>query len=91
MSMTVDAPGMGGIGLVALLAFALWLAFVVLLLVLVILAIRWLIRQLNSSSRHDPETTLEAQDTSLAILRERFARGEIDGDEYEQRRRTLGG
>jgi uncharacterized membrane protein len=29
-------------------------------------------------------------DTAAQILKERFARGEIDGHEYEERRRTLG-
>jgi putative membrane protein len=28
--------------------------------------------------------------TPLDILKERFARGEIDKEEYEERRRTLG-
>ena len=31
-----------------------------------------------------------AADRSLAILRERFARGEIDAEEFEARRRALG-
>ena len=29
-------------------------------------------------------------DSAAQILKERFARGEIDGPEYEERRRTLG-
>jgi putative membrane protein len=29
-------------------------------------------------------------DSAAQILKERFARGEIDGHEYEERRRTLG-
>jgi putative membrane protein len=89
MNVSFDGPGVGGIGLVALLAFVLWLAFVVLLLLLVILAIRWLIRQLNSPSTAPAADA--GEDRALATLRERFARGEIDADEYEQRRRTLGG
>ena len=81
-------------GLMALFFFVLNAGFIVLLVVLVVLAIRWLLRSLNGSSGPggisvgDSATT---EDSALALLRERFARGEIDADEYEQRRRTLGG
>ena len=80
-------------GLIALF-FVLNVAFIVLLVVLVVLAIRWLLRSLSAPtgpagmSAGDSATT---EDTALALLRERFARGEIDADEYDQRRRTLGG
>jgi putative membrane protein len=89
--MSVDIAGAGGFWLVAFLGFALWIAFVVLLVVLLVLAIRWLLHQLNASSGGGQAASVETQDTALATLRERFARGEIDADEYEQRRRTLGG
>jgi putative membrane protein len=36
-------------------------------------------------------STLLPTRTALDILKERFARGEIDKDEYEERRRILGG
>jgi putative membrane protein len=82
-------------GLIALFFFIVNVAFIVLLVVLVVLAIRWLLRSLSapsgptgmSAGAGDSATT---EDTALALLRERFARGEIDADEYEQRRRTLG-
>ena len=32
---------------------------------------------------------LSSDETALSILKERFARGEIDKDEYEERRRVL--
>ncbi len=81
-------------GLIALFLFALNVGFIVLLVVLVVLAIRWLLRSLNGSSGSDGMGgghSATPEDAALALLRERFARGEIDADEYEQRRRTLGG
>jgi putative membrane protein len=82
----------GGFGLVALVGFVVWLVFAVGLVVLIVLAIRWLLRSLNS-----PQTSslggsvASSEDAALRVLRERFARGEIDTDEFEQKRRTLGG
>jgi putative membrane protein len=46
-----------------------------------VLGIRWLTRA-SRSSRHDP---------AIAILRERYARGEITRDEFEARMRDLDG
>jgi putative membrane protein len=46
-----------------------------------VLGIRWLVRQ-----GHD-----QRSDRALDILRERYARGEIDKDEFDARRRDLGG
>jgi putative membrane protein len=86
--MVIDGPGFGAFGLIAVVWFVLSIAFTVLLVAVVILGIRWLLRSLNSSSPEASSPT--AEDPALAVLRERFARGEIDADEYEQRRRTLG-
>ncbi|MCE3248197.1 MAG: hypothetical protein K0R41_2022 [Geminicoccaceae bacterium] len=47
--------------------------------VLAVVALRWLGRALQGSARPTP----------LDVLRERFARGEIDKDEFEVRRRAL--
>jgi putative membrane protein len=79
----------GDFGLFALLSFIASLAFMILLIVLVVLGIRWLIRatgQPGGAPGRGP-----ADDAALAALRERFARGEIDAEEFEQRRRVLGG
>ena len=46
-----------------------------------VLGIRWLSRA-SRSTRHDP---------AIAILRERYARGEITRDEFEARMRDLDG
>jgi len=82
-----EFAGVGGFFI--LLIFVLWLAFVVGLIALIALGIRWLIRNTNDGQRSGP--TGRAEDTAMATLRERFARGEIDADEFEQRRRALGG
>jgi putative membrane protein len=50
-------------------------------IVLIVLGIRWLLQR----------TDLRRKDGALELLRERYARGEIDAAEFEERRRTLGG
>ena len=50
------------------------------IIVLVVLAVRWL----------GPARRAGSGRTSLDILEERFARGEIDAQEFQERRRTLG-
>ncbi len=75
MMMTPGWMGWGGI-----LGMLLWL----LLLVLVVVAAIALARALLPSSGEPPRG-----DQSLETLRERFARGEIDDDEFARRRATL--
>ena len=59
--------------------FAFWGAIIL----LVVLAVRWM-------TMGDTVGRSEARrPTPLDILQERFARGDIDKDEYEERRRTL--
>jgi putative membrane protein len=58
-----------------LIGAVVWLAF----LVAIGVGVWWLIRQ-APPARHDP---------ALEALRERYARGEIDREEYETRRRDL--
>lgn len=60
----------------------LMLAGPVLLIVLVVLLVRWL-----SDSRDNPSVRLR---TPRQILDERFAKGEIEREEYEARRKALG-
>ena len=84
----MDGAFFGGFGLMALLVFVLNIAFVVVVVAIALVGVRWLVRELKSPASGGPAATTE--DGALAVLRERFARGEIDADEYEQRRRTLG-
>ena len=66
----------GAGGLVMMLMMLVFWGVVITALVL---GIRWLARQ-DHGSRHD---------SALAILRERYARGEINREEFEARRRDL--
>ncbi|HEY7609199.1 MAG TPA: SHOCT domain-containing protein [Alphaproteobacteria bacterium] len=54
--------------------------------VLAVLLVRWLGG--GAGHGHDP---FSARRTALEILQERFAKGEIDKQEYEERRRVLKG
>lgn len=65
--------GMGG-GLMMLL-------FWLIILVAIFLGMRWLISS-NQSGRHAPSD-------ALGVLEDRYARGEIDKVEFEQKRRDL--
>lgn len=66
--------------------------FLILVLALVIavavLLVRWLAGPLQGVSQPAPPALVGR--APLEILRERFARGEIDKDEFEERRRVLG-
>ncbi|HUZ01196.1 MAG TPA: SHOCT domain-containing protein [Thermomicrobiaceae bacterium] len=61
------------------------LAFWALVIVGVVLLVAWLVRQ----GQGQRLATGSADDRALSILRERFARGEIDAEQFEQMRRTL--
>jgi putative membrane protein len=92
--------GYGGDGFwfLAAISAVLGLAFTIGIIVLIVLAIRWLIRA-DRNSRLPPSgpggaagwDRSGAADDPLEILRQRYARGEIDDEEYERRRRTLTG
>lgn len=63
-----------------IVSWLLGLGLVVLLLVGVAAAIRWLWRSPGAAA---------TEDRALAILRERYARGEINREEFESRLRDL--
>lgn len=67
----------GGWGLAMMIMM---LVFWGVLIVGIVLAIRWLAGQRDRSR----------SDRALGILRERYARGEIDKEEFEAKRRDLG-
>ena len=53
--------------------------------------IAWAVVHLTSGRRDESTLGTTREDSAEEILRQRFARGEIDAKEYEERRRTLGG
>ncbi len=75
--------GLWGLG-VLMLILAMWallsIAPVILAVIGAVLGIRWLKRASDN---------LRSSDTALAILRERYARGEIGKDEFDAKMRDL--
>ncbi|MCW8907644.1 MAG: SHOCT domain-containing protein [Sedimenticola sp.] len=53
--------------------------------ILVILGVVWLVKLMMVGRDGD----LPSESSALEILKERYARGEIDRDEFEQKRRDL--
>lgn len=59
-------------------------------IILVVGLVVWLVTQGQVAGRcHTTATTTVQTETPLEILRQRYARGEIDRDEYETRKRDL--
>jgi putative membrane protein len=80
----------GGFGIFAIVAALVGLVFWGLVIVALVLGVRWLIRQ-NNQDRLPPPAGGPAAPDPLDVLRGRYARGEIDEEEYERRRKTLSG
>ena len=79
-------PWMWGWGFhVGLLWFIMMGLFWIALIVAVILFIRWLVLA-ASRKKHE----LRSEDSALEILRTRYAKGEINKEEFEQKKKDLG-
>ena len=80
-------PGgdMTGFWIMSLVSGLIGLAVTIGLVVLIILGIRWFIRQERSAPGAAPR-----EESPIDVLRRRYAAGEIDEEEFERRRRTLG-
>jgi len=70
--------GMGWLWTILMILF--WVAVIA----GVILLIKWLIHSLREPSNPDRE-----QESALEILKKRYARGEIDKEEFEKRKKDL--
>lgn len=62
------------------------IVFIAIAVVVVVLLVRWLGGATHGPTHHP----FSATKTPLDILKERFAKGEIDKEEFEERRRVLG-
>ncbi|MHB8647521.1 MAG: SHOCT domain-containing protein [Thermomicrobiales bacterium] len=69
-------------------AFAIMMAVMFLFMAGIIAVIVYAIRGFSRNEWSGPPRG-PAEDRALALLRERYARGEIDHDEYEERQRRL--
>ena len=68
------------------------LLFPIVIIVGVGAGVWWLVRHGKSELRPEGGSALGgSSDAAADILRERYARGEIDRQEFEERRRVLGG
>ncbi|HLX33688.1 MAG TPA: SHOCT domain-containing protein [Candidatus Limnocylindrales bacterium] len=79
----------GGFGIVAFVWIFVIIAFWGLVIAALVLGVRWLIRQERGG--HQPPPPGPRPDDPLEILRQRYARGEIDDEEYQRRLKTLTG
>jgi putative membrane protein len=60
------------------------LAFWIAVIVGIIFLIRWIV--LSTDKRHGTKT----EDSALEILRQRYAKGEVNKEEFEEKKRDLG-
>jgi putative membrane protein len=78
-----NGPFSFGFGILDMVVMALWLA-------LIVIAITSLIRWMRFGGHHHMRHMQRwGGDPALALLRERFAKGEIDKKEFEERRVEL--
>lgn len=73
-----------------MMAPMLWMGLLGLLaLLLIIVGIVLVIRSVTGGSKSRQANPPQDQNTAIGILKERYARGEIDENEYQERRRVL--
>ena len=89
-------PGLSHLGLAGWIWVIAQVAFWVLVIVFIVLGVRWLLRADRFHRPPDPPPgpvvpPPPRPDDPLEILRQRYARGEIDDEEYTRRKTTLSG
>lgn len=78
MPWCADMPGWGGHGIGGLMMLLAW----VFIIAGIVAVVRWFFSRSDSGSRAAPESPLE-------ILKRRYAGGEIDKAEFEEKRKDL--
>ena len=78
-------PHMWSVGLMMIVGPLMMIVFIAAVVAAVVLMVRWLGGPGHGTAVYPPPGR-----GSLDILKERFARGEIDKEEFEERRRVLG-
>jgi putative membrane protein len=76
-------PGMMGYGLAGWFPPIMMLIFWGAVIVAIIFLVRWLVHGNKGSS------TFRSEETAVEILKKRYARGEINKEEFEQKRKDL--
>ena len=71
--------GMGWFGII----------FMILIIILVIMAVIFLLPRLRQNFKIDGLEPLSGKSNALEILKERYARGEIDKTEFEEKKKDL--
>lgn len=65
----------------------------ILIAIVTIVAIVWLVQRDDLGSKRQEgrpsESRADQEDSAMRVLRERFARGEIDAEEFEERKSKL--
>ena len=72
----------GGMGLGMVFNMILWIIFWILIIVGLVYLIKWIVLQTKKGGDM-------GEDTPLDILKRRYARGEIDREEFEEKKKEL--
>ena len=64
--------------------------FMILVVVAIVAAVVFVLRPLSGAPSRGQPTSPPSANRALDIFKERYARGEIDKNEFEERRRSLG-